>query len=138
MNFMKKITKEKDENKKNSNIANIIKGSIIAILFSIIALITFSIILTNTELNEDSINPVIMAITALSIFMGSIISISKIEKKGIINGAFVGLIYILFMYLLSSIVNSNFNFNLNSIILIILAIIAGMVGGIIGVNIKNN
>ena len=138
MNFMKKITKEKDENKKNSNIANIIKGSIIAILFSIIALITFSIILTNTELNEDSINPVIMAITALSIFMGSIISISKIEKKGIINGAFVGLIYILFMYLLSSIVNSNFNFNLNSIILIILSIISGMVGGIIGVNIKNN
>lgn len=136
MNLINKATKEKIENKKSSNIGNIIKGSIIAILFSIIALLIFSIILTNTELSENTINPVIMAITALSILIGSIISVSKIEKKGIINGAFVGLIYILIMYLLSSIVNSNFTINLNSIILIILAIIAGMVGGIIGVNIK--
>lgn len=136
MSFIKNITKEKAESKKSNSIVNIIKGSIISILFSIIALIIFSIILTNTELTENIINPIIMAITALSILIGSIISISKIEKKGIINGAFVGLIYILVMYLISSIVNSNFSFNLNSIILIILAIIAGMIGGIVGVNMK--
>ena len=136
MNLINKVTKEKIDNKKSSNISNITKGSIIAILFSIIALLIFSIILTNTELSENTINPVIMTITALSILIGSVISVSKIEKKGIINGALVGLIYILIMYLLSSIVNSNFTINLNSIILIILAIIAGMVGGIIGVNIK--
>lgn len=136
MSVVKKFTKEKIENKKSSNIVNIIRGSIIAIVFSIMALIIFSIILTNTELSENIINPVIMVITGLSILIGSIISVSKIEKKGIINGSFVGLIYILVMYALSSIINSNFSFNLNSVILIILAILAGMIGGIIGVNIK--
>lgn len=135
MSFTKKITKETNENKTNG-IINIAKGSIIAITFSIIALIIFSVILTNTQLTENTINPVIMVITAISIFIGSIISVSKIEKKGIVNGAFVGLIYILAIYLLSSIVNSNFNLNLNSIILIAFSIIAGMIGGIIGVNIK--
>lgn len=136
MNLIKKMTKENSE-KKTSAIINIVKGVITAIIFSIIALIIFSIILTNTELAESTINPIIMAITAISIFIGSIISVSKIEKKGIINGALVGLIYILFMYLLSSIINSNFSFNLNSVILIILATIAGMIGGIIGVNLKS-
>ena len=136
MSVIKKMTKEKSENKKSSNIVNIIRGSIITIVFSIMALIIFSIILTNTELSENIINPVIMIITSLSILIGTIISASKIEKNGIINGACVGLIYIMALYVLSSIINSNFSFNLNSAILIILAIVAGMVGGIIGVNIR--
>ena len=75
MNLINKVTKEKIDNKKSSNISNIIKGSIIAILFSIIALLIFSIILTNTELSENTINPVIMTITALSILIGSVISV---------------------------------------------------------------
>ena len=135
MKLINKTAKEKNE-KKTSRIVNIIKGTIIAIILSITALIIFSIILTNTELEESTIKPVIIAITSFSIFIGSIISVSKIEKKGIINGALVGLIYILFMYILSSIVNSSFGLNLSSIILIALATIGGMIGGIIGVNIK--
>lgn len=135
MNLIKKISNEKSES-NTKGMVNIIKGSIISIVFSIIALIIFSVILTNTQLSENTINPVIMAITAISILIGSIVSVSKIEKKGIINGAIVGLIYILAIYLLSSIVNSNFSFSISSIILIILAIIAGMIGGIIGVNLK--
>ena len=59
------------------------------------------------------------------------------EKKGIINGALVGLIYILTIYIISSIAKGNFGITINSIILIASAIIAGMLGGIIGVNIKN-
>ena len=135
MKLINKTEKEKNE-KKTSRIVNIIKGTIIAIILSITALIIFSIILTNTELEESTIKPVIIAITSFSIFIGSIISVSKIEKKGIINGALVGLIYIVFMYILSSIVNSSFGLNLSSIILIVLATIGGMIGGIIGVNIK--
>ena len=135
MKLINKTAKEKNE-KKTSRIVNIIKGTIIAIILSITALIIFSIILTNTELKESTIKPVIIAITSFSIFIGSIISVSKIEKKGIINGALVGLIYIVFMYILSSIVNSSFGLNLSSIILIVLATIGGMIGGIIGVNIK--
>ncbi|MGN1326748.1 MAG: TIGR04086 family membrane protein, partial [Clostridia bacterium] len=76
-------------------------------------------------------------ITAISIFIGSIISVSKIEKKGILNGALVGLIYILSIYLISSIISGSFAIDINSIILIIVAILAGMIGGIIGVNIKH-
>ena len=131
----KKSTNENSLN-QNSKVMNIIKGSVTSIIITIIALIIFSIILTNTNVNENVMTPVITVITAISILIGSILSVSKIEKKGIINGALVGLIYILAIYLLSSITNGNFSIDINSIILIVIAILAGMIGGIIGVNIK--
>lgn len=124
-------------NEKNSKIYNIFRGSLVAILITIISLLIFSILLTHTNISEKSIVPVITIITAVSILTGSILSVSKIENRGLFNGALVGLIYILAIYILSSIINKNFTINLNSLILISSAVISGMMGGIIGVNMNN-
>lgn len=136
---IKEITKKTslDNNiKEKSKFINVLKGSITAIVITLISLVIFSTILANTNINENTIIPVIIAVTAISILIGSIISVSKISKKGLLNGALVGLIYIAIIYLLSSLVNGNFSFDLNSLIITIFAIIAGMFGGIIGVNLK--
>lgn len=124
-------------NEKNSKIYNIFRGSLVAILITIISLLIFSILLTHTNISEKSIVPVITIITAVSILTGSILSVSKIENRGLFNGALVGLTYILAIYILSSIINKNFAINLNSLILISSAVISGMMGGIIGVNMNN-
>lgn len=137
---VKDITKNmvsERKTKEDSNFVRIIKGSILSIILTIICLLIFSLILAYTNIAEKTMIPVITAVTAISILAGSIISVSKIEKKGIINGALVGLIYILTIYIISSIAKGNFGITINSIILIASAIIAGMLGGIIGVNIKN-
>ena len=137
---VKDITKNmasERKTKENSNFVRIIKGSILSIILTIICLLIFSLILAYTNIPEKTMIPVITAVTAISILAGSIISVSKIEKKGIINGTLVGLIYILTIYIISSIAKGNFEITINSIILIASAIIAGMLGGIIGVNIKN-
>ena len=78
---------------------------------------------------------VVMAIVGISILIGSSLANLKIKRKGIINGALIGLIYILIIYILSSIVTGIFGLNSNSIIMIIVSILTGMIGGIIGVNI---
>lgn len=132
----KNMTNER-KSKENGNFARIVKGSFVSIILTTILLIIFSIILAYTNIPENTMIPVITIITSISILVGSIISVSKIEKKGILNGAFVGLIYILIIYAISSIVKGNFGININSIILIASAMVAGMLGGIIGVNIKN-
>ena len=137
--YIKVITKKTslDNNiKEKSKFINLLKGSITAIVITLISLVIFSTVLANTNINENTIIPVIIAVTAISILIGSIISVSKISKKGLLNGALVGLIYITIIYLLSSLVNGNFSFDFNSLIIIISAIIAGMFGGIIGVNLK--
>lgn len=124
-------------NEDNSNsVIRILKGSIIAMVATIILLIIFAAILTYTNINENTMPTVIIVITALSILIGSQIATSKIKRNGILNGAIVGLIYIAFLYILSGLVTKNFSLNNYSIIMIATSILIGGLGGIIGVNRK--
>lgn len=122
-----------NENKVLKNVMRIIKGTAISLVITLILLLLFAVLLTVTSIQENTINPVIIIITAISILIGSSISTLKIKKNGLLNGGAVGLTYILIMYIISSI-TTGFSLNLYSIIMIISSIIAGIVGGIIGVN----
>ena len=118
----------------SKNFLNIIKGVIISIIFTFIFLFIFSIILTYTNISEKFITPVIIIVTAISIFIGSSIGNIRIKRNGLLNGALIGGIYLLSIYLLSGIINQNFTLTIQSIIIIISGMICGMLGGIIGVN----
>lgn len=122
--------------KENNSIINLFKGVGIALITTVILLIIFSVILTYTNMQENVINPVIMMITAISILIGSSLANIKIKKNGLINGGIVGGMYILIIYLISSILNWEFSLNVQSIIMITVAVIFGILGGIIGVNRK--
>lgn len=117
-------------------ITNIAKGVGIALLTTFILLLLFAGILTYTDISETIINPVIIMITAISILIGSSIGNRKIKKNGLINGTLIGGIYIVIIYLISSILNWEFRLGLQSIIMIVVGIIFGILGGIIGVNKK--
>lgn len=124
--------------KNNSiiNILNILKGVVIAISLTLVFLLIFAIILTYTNVKEDTISPVIIVITALSIIIGSSIANMKISKNGIFNGAIIAIIYMLIIYLISSLVSNQFEITGASLIMILTSVICGILGGIIGVNKK--
>ena len=123
--------------KTTNGFLNILKGVCISIIFTLVCLFVFSCILVYSNLSESLIQPVIIVITGISILLGSSICNRKTTKNGFLNGAFVGGIYMLLIYLLSSISNDiNFALNLQSIIMIITGMLAGVIGGIIGVNLK--
>lgn len=122
--------------KDTSIIKCISKGVIISILFTIIALSIFSILLVKTNISEETIDIVIPVITCVSILVGSSISMNRVKKNGLVNGAIIGAIYIFIIYLISSIVNSNFTINRATIIMMTLGVIGGILGGIVGVNLK--
>lgn len=125
-----------EKSEVSTNLMRIVKGSIVAIILTLVLLFIFAILLTYTNLQENIINPVIIVITAISILIGSSISTLRIKKNGLINGALVGLIYILAIYLLSSLLGSGFTCNINCIIMMASSMVAGMLGGIIGVNLN--
>ena len=145
MNVLENIKEERTiKNKENilqgnndnlkANIIRIIKGSLLSIIVSVIFLIVFAMLLTYTSLSENTITPVVLAIVGLSILLGSYLSTKKINKKGILNGAMVGVIYMLILYIISSVIFMDFSINASSIIMIVCGIIAGIIGGIVGVN----
>ena len=103
---------------------------------TLVLLLIFATILTYTETGEETINPVIIIITAISILIGSSIGNIKIKKNGLINGGIIGGIYMLTIYLISSILNWNFSLNFQSILMIIVGMMFGIFGGILGVNKK--
>lgn len=121
---------------ENQMIKNIIKGVGISFISTIIFLFIYACILTFTNIGENTMNTVIILITAISILIGSSIVNCKIKKNGLINGGLVGGIYLLLIYLISSILNWKFGLDVQSLILIGIGIIFGIIGGIIGVNKK--
>lgn len=120
--------------KADKNIIRIIKGSVFSILITLILLFIYAILLTSTNIPESTMSVAVITITGISILIGSSISSFKIKKRGIVNGGLVGLIYIITIYLISSIALMGFSMNITSIIMLIVAIVIGMIGGIIGVN----
>lgn len=126
------IITEESEFKKN--LVRIIKGSIFSIIISAILLLIFAVLLSYTNLSENTMLPVTLVVTGVSILIGSMISTRKIRKNGILNGGMVGVIYIITLYLISSLFLAGFNLTFNSFIMLIIGIITGMIGGIIGVN----
>ena len=119
---------------ESNNLTSILKGVAISLVTTFILLVIFAAILTFTNVQENAIVPVVIVITGVSLLIGSTIGNRKIRKNGLINGALVGLIYILILYLISSILNGNFLLNMKSIIMIIVAMIFGILGGVIAVN----
>lgn len=120
--------------RENKSLVNISKGIFISFISTIIFLLIFSVILTYTNVTESAINPVIIIITAISIFIGSSISNIKIGKNGLLNGGIIGGIYMILIYTISSILNWKFSLNVQSVIFIFVGIIFGILGGIVGVN----
>ena len=124
------------ESNQKTVFVSISKGVGISLIATLILLIVFSLVLTYTNINENTINPVIMIITAISILIGSSIGNSKIHKNGLINGMLVGGLYVIAIYLVSSILNWRFSLNIQSLLMILIGIVFGALGGIIGVNRK--
>lgn len=129
-------TKKIEDISKDKSSIKIIKGTAISIILSLILLTIYATLLSYTSVSENTMVPVIISITGISILIGSSISSMHIKKQGMLNGALVGLIYMLTIYILSSIVLSSFELTMNSIIMILVGIGTGMVGGVIGVNMK--
>lgn len=112
----------------------ILRGIFISFLFTICMLTIFSALLVYTNLSEETIKPVIITITGISILIGSSLGTRKLHKNGLLSGGIIGSSYILLLYFISSIIGSNFAINWVSIVMIIVGLIGGVFGGVVGVN----
>ena len=136
-NIKDNIFRDGSGSNTKDNSIRVIKGSLFAIITSTIFLIVFAVLLTYTNLSETSITPVVLAVVGISILTGSYFSTRKIQQNGILNGAIVGIVYMLILYIISSMIFMDFSLELSSLIMIGCGMIAGIIGGIIGVKLKN-
>ena len=120
----------------DSNVLRMTKGLLLSFLVTILCLLLFSTVLTYSSVGENTIVPVSIIVTAISILIGTSFSMAKAKKNGMLYGGMVGFVYMLLLYLISSSFTGDFTITVTSGIMIGGAILAGAVGGIIGVNRK--
>ena len=112
----------------------ILRSIAISYIISIVLIMIYAILLANTSIPESTIPISTFVISLISVFLGSSMSMIKIRENGLLNGAIVGFVYIILLYILSSIFSTGFGINGYSFAMIIFNVLIGMIGGIIGVN----
>jgi putative membrane protein (TIGR04086 family) len=117
-------------------ISMLFKGIGVSYLVTIPLFAVFSFILSRMEFPERYIDPAVLITTVVSILAAGIISSVNLRSRGWMNGAFVGLIYMLILYAASSIVYGSFPVNRHVVIMFVIGAITGAIGGIFGINMK--
>lgn len=125
-----------NERIKINGVPKIIVGIIVSFGLTIVFLLIYSMLLTYTDLRDNTIPIVVIGINTIAILIGSSIATIKLKKNGIFHGAIIGILYMGILYLISSIFRFQFEINMYSIFMLALGVVAGAIGGILGVNIK--
>lgn len=113
-----------------------LKGIGISMILTLMMILILSMVLSFSNIKESVIMPTVIFISSFSILIGGFLVAKRMENKGIVYGSILGLIYMLILYLISSIMNFDFSLNGNSIVMITFGVVGGAIGGILGVNLK--
>ncbi len=111
-------------------------GSALITAFSITipAMFILAVILTFTDFPEKYTTYAVLLATLAGLFTAGFKAGLHNEKDGIIKGGLTGLLYMLILYLLSSILFKDFLINQRSLIMIIVGILSGVIGGLFSSN----
>ncbi len=123
---------------KNTLLLSILKGSLVAVCFSLIGILVFAFILKFTNISDSVINPVNQVIKGASVFLGVFIGLKKQKEMGLVSGLLIGLVYTIVAFLVFSILDGCFVFDRTLLNDILFGGLMGSICGIICVNIKKS
>ncbi len=114
----------------------VLKGVLIALCISLVAILLFAFLLRFTNISENLISPVNQVIKGISIFLGVLFGMKKVKENGILNGLLIGFLFTVFAFLVFSLLDGQFVFDKTLLNDIIFGSIIGAICGIICVNLK--
>lgn len=120
---------------KNSNyVGNLLKGTLISLIFTSLAILAFALILRLFSLSDGVVKPINYLIKSIAVFLGAYLSVS--EDKGILKGFISGVVIVLITFIFFSIISSGFKFTSTLLWEILLGGAIGGVAGVVKVNKK--
>jgi putative membrane protein (TIGR04086 family) len=121
------------ENK--SSYIHVGEGVLRGFMLTLLALLIYSVVLKFATFSEGVSSMFILVVTLISILYGAIFSARKINKKGWLVGATVGLLYIVIIYLVALVAGGEATLAIKDLIRVTLAVIVGGLSGMLGINI---
>jgi len=132
----KKIQKKRESMEKQGGQGWIcmVKGMAIAYAITCIFFIAYGLILTYTNISEQSLPMVALVCTALSSAVAGYDWARCRRKKGFLMGLAAGLIYTVILFIVTGLASDTFTMGMSKIMTLIVALAGGGIGGIMGVN----
>lgn len=132
----KKIQKKRESMEKQSGQSWIcmVKGMAIAYAITCIFFIAYGLILTYTNISEESLPMVALVCTAISSAVAGYDWAKCRKKKGLLMGLMAGLIYTVILFLVTGLASDTFTMGMSKLMSLIVALAGGGIGGIMGVN----
>lgn len=121
---------------ENLSTISVLKGILAAYIITIPAFMLFALILANTDFPQKLISPAVVITTIISVLTAGSVSTKGLKNRGWLNGSIVGLIYMLILYIFSSLIFKNFAIDKYVITMMVIGVLTGAIGGIVGINIK--
>lgn len=116
---------------------SVFKGIAAAYIITIPAFMLFALILSNTDFPQKLLSPAVVVTTIISVLTAGSVSAKEVRSRGWLNGGVVGFIYMLVLYIFSSLVFKNFTIDKYVVTMSLIGILTGAIGGIAGINIKS-
>ena len=113
-----------------------VKGMAIAYGVTCIFFITYGMLITYTNISEDSLPLVALICTALSSAVVGYDWAKCAKQKGLIMGVSAGIVYTILLFAITFLASNEFVMGLSKIMTLVVAMIGGGIGGILGVNRK--
>jgi putative membrane protein (TIGR04086 family) len=120
--------------KNNVSVLAIVKGSLVALVISLVCILFFAFIIKLFGLTDGWIKPINQVIKAVSILIGVFFGLKKDNKNGLVKGLLIGLVYTILAFVVFSILNGGFDFDKTLLTDVLFGAIMGAICGVIAVN----
>jgi putative membrane protein (TIGR04086 family) len=122
------------ENQNSKGWVCMMKGMAIAYAITCIFFIAYGLILTYTNVSEQSLPMVALVCTAISSAIAGYDWAKCRKKKGLFMGLVAGLVYTILLFIVTALASDTFSMGISKIMTLIVALAGGGIGGILGVN----
>lgn len=126
------------ESSASSTVSAFLKGILIASILTFVIFALFSVILSYTPLPEDAIPYIVFITQGAGSILAGFIPAKRAGVKGLITGGISALLYMLILWLISSLLSDGFYVNSHVLTMFLVSLIFGALGGITGVNFKDS
>jgi putative membrane protein (TIGR04086 family) len=123
-----------EELPKASDLYYILRGTVLALIISLLVLLLLSLVLYLTPVPERVVPYAVYITSIFSIIIGSAYAAKRIQSKGWLNGGLTGLTFIIILLILTRVFGLDADINLHLITKLLLAFVLGSIGGILGLN----
>ncbi|MCK8823470.1 TIGR04086 family membrane protein [Fuchsiella alkaliacetigena] len=124
------------EQKTSLEIKNIGRGTLISLLLLLIGSILIGVIVSIIDFDDYLVEQALSLFNYLVILIGSFFTGANVSQKGWLNGALVGLVHMLVIFLLALLLLGT-AVTLGAFIMLLIGIVTGLLGGMVGININN-